>query len=108
MELNGTPASHGFHMPAEVVEMSLNDSWFCDTGPTFVVSRNPSKSDIEPKVAGIDPESNCLGGLDGGCYSDWSLDVLVAKKILEIEMIPRFPQTIVLEGGGIHVDGADS
>ncbi|KAI9088420.1 hypothetical protein K1719_029869 [Acacia pycnantha] len=168
MELNGTPASLGFHMPAEwephsqcwigwperpdnwrdnavpiqhvfarvasaiskfepvtvcassaqwknarsllpfnvrVVEMSLNDSWFRDTGPTFVVSRNPSKSDTEPKVAGIDWVFNCWGGLDGGCYSDWSLDALVAKKILEIETIPRFPQTIVLEGGSIHVDG---
>ncbi|KAF7838577.1 agmatine deiminase [Senna tora] len=89
-----------------VVEMSMNDSWFRDTGPTFVVNRNPSKAgSTEQKIAGIDWVFNSWGGLEDGCYSDWSLDIQVARKILEIEKIPRFPQTIVLEGGSIHVDG---
>lgn len=26
-------------------------------------------------------------------------------KILEIERVPRFPQSMILEGGSIHVDG---
>ncbi|KAL9326319.1 hypothetical protein ACSQ67_006964 [Phaseolus vulgaris] len=75
-----------------VVEMSMNDSWFRDSGPTvsFSYCRN------QP----------CLRGcLEDGCYSDWSLDLLVAKKILGIEKIPRFSHSMVLEGGSIHVDG---
>ncbi|KAL0551751.1 hypothetical protein IC582_010840 [Cucumis melo] len=31
----------------------------------------------------------------------------VAGKILDIERLPRFPNTIVPEGGSIHVEGED-
>ncbi|GAV56462.1 PAD_porph domain-containing protein [Cephalotus follicularis] len=169
MEMKGTPAAHGFHMPAEwephsqcwmgwperqdnwrdnavhaqqifarvasaiskfepvtvcasaaqwdnarsqlpehvrVVEMSMNDSWFRDTGPTFVVNKSTSNSGTpEQKVAGIDWNFNSWGGVYDGCYQDWSLDILVARKILGIEKLPRFPHTMILEGGSIHVDG---
>ncbi|XP_057951467.1 agmatine deiminase [Malania oleifera] len=89
-----------------VVEMSMNDSWFRDTGPTFVVSkRSSTPGTLKQKLAGIDWNFNSWGGVDDGCYKDWSSDLLVARKILEIENIPRFPQSIVLEGGSIHVDG---
>ncbi|KAK2981546.1 hypothetical protein RJ640_018406, partial [Escallonia rubra] len=43
--------------------------------------------------------------IDDGCYKDWSLDLLVARKILAIERLPRFAHSIILEGGSIHVDG---
>ncbi|WOK92041.1 hypothetical protein Cni_G00732 [Canna indica] len=89
-----------------VVEMSMNDAWLRDIGPTFVrLDRKPASRDQEDKIAGIDWKFNCWGGPEDGCYSDWSLDVLVAKKILEIEKLPRFPHRMVLEGGSIHVDG---
>lgn len=89
-----------------VVEMSMNDSWFRDTGPTFVLSDTKSSSgEMEQKIAGIDWNFNSWGGVDDGCYNDWSHDLLVARKILAIERIPRFPQSIILEGGSIHVDG---
>ncbi|KAI4356964.1 hypothetical protein L6164_000942 [Bauhinia variegata] len=89
-----------------VIEMSMNDSWFRDTGPTFIVRRNPSKSgNTEQKIAGIDWNFNSWGGIEEGCYKDWSLDLLVARKILETEKLPRFPQSLILEGGSIHVDG---
>ncbi|KAG7944374.1 hypothetical protein I3843_15G097800 [Carya illinoinensis] len=89
-----------------VVEMSMNDSWFRDTGPTFVVSKSTSSSVIsQQNVAGIDWNFNSWGGFSDGCYQDWSLDLLVARKILENERLPRFPHSIVLEGGSIHVDG---
>ncbi|KAJ0436700.1 putative agmatine deiminase [Helianthus annuus] len=90
-----------------VVEMSMNDCWFRDTGPTFVV-REEGKSGpgtVEQNVAGIDWNFNSWGGIDDGCYIDWSLDLLVARKILSMERVPRFPQSIILEGGSIHVDG---
>lgn len=169
MEIEGTPALHGYHMPAEwephsqcwmgwperpdnwrdhagpaqhvfaevasaiskfepvtvcasaaqwanarsllpqhirVVEMSMDDSWFRDTGPTFVVIKpTPSSAAPVQKIAGIDWNFNSWGGYDDGCYNDWSLDLLVAKKILDIERVPRFPQSMILEGGSIHVDG---
>ncbi|XP_031406600.1 agmatine deiminase isoform X2 [Punica granatum] len=79
--------------------MSMNDSWFRDTGPTFVVSH------CRQKLAGIDWNFNSYGGLEGGCYQDWSLDLLLARKILQVEKLPRFPQNLILEGGSIHVDG---
>ncbi|VFQ73788.1 unnamed protein product [Cuscuta campestris] len=46
-----------------------------------------------------------IAGVEEGCYADWSHDLLVARKILAIERLPRFPHTMVLEGGSIHVDG---
>ncbi|GAB4826374.1 hypothetical protein Ancab_009239 [Ancistrocladus abbreviatus] len=169
MELEGTPAVHGYHMPAEwephyqcwmgwperpdnwrdkavhaqrvfakvatsiskfepvtvcassaqwenarkqlppnirVVEMSMNDSWFRDTGPTFLVRNTTANlASGELNIAGIDWNFNSWGGIDDGCYTDWSLDILVARKILEIERVSRFPHTMILEGGSIHVDG---
>lgn len=90
-----------------VVEMSMNDAWFRDTGPTFVV-RDRSSEGTEKKtrdVAGIHWTFNSWGGIKEGCYPDWSLDSLVAKKILGLERVPRYPESLVLEGGSIHVDG---
>lgn len=88
-----------------IVEMSMNDAWFRDIGPTFVISDSKPHSEL-PKyqVAGIDWNFNCWGGSDG-CYSDWSLDILVAQKILSLERLPRFSHQMILEGGSIHVDG---
>ncbi|KAJ6807013.1 agmatine deiminase [Iris pallida] len=89
-----------------VVEMSMNDAWFRDSGPTFVVRDRKSTTECEEgQIAGIDWQFNCWGGPEEGCYSDWSLDILVARKILALERVPRFPHQMVLEGGSIHVDG---
>ncbi|CAL5198499.1 unnamed protein product [Lathyrus oleraceus] len=89
-----------------VIEICSNDSWFRDIGPTFVVKGGTSKSgDAEHRIAGIDWNFNSWGGSEDGCYNDWSLDTYVAKKILDVERIPRFSHSMVLEGGSIHVDG---
>ncbi|KAE8721528.1 Agmatine deiminase [Hibiscus syriacus] len=89
-----------------VLEMSMDDCWFRDIGPTFVVRKREVNSDNpEHMVAGIDWNFNSWGGVDDGCYTDWNLDLLVAKKILGNERLPRFPHPMVLEGGSIHVDG---
>lgn len=94
-------------LPANVrvAEMSLNDSWFRDTGPTFVVRKSEPNFDNLRNVAGIDWNFNSWGGLDGGCFFDWSLDLLVARKILSMKGLPRFHHEMILEGGSIHVDG---
>ncbi|CAN7036339.1 unnamed protein product [Brassica oleracea var. botrytis] len=89
-----------------VVEMSMNDSWFRDSGPTFVVRKRPLKlSSLTRNIAGVDWNFNAWGGADDGCYNDWSHDLLVSKKILAVERIPRFRHSMILEGGSIHVDG---
>ncbi|KAI8025392.1 Agmatine deiminase [Camellia lanceoleosa] len=58
-------------------------------------------------LAGIDWNFNSYGGINEGCYKDWSLDIHAARKILEVERVPRFPHSMILEGGAIHVDGED-
>jgi agmatine deiminase len=81
-----------------VVELSSNDAWARDMGPTFVV-------DQRGRVRGVDWVFNAWGGLQGGLYRPWDLDDLVARKILEIERLDRYRAPFVLEGGAIHVDG---
>ncbi|MCY1397998.1 Agmatine deiminase [compost metagenome] len=82
-----------------VVEISTDDSWVRDTGPTFV-------TDDKGEVRGVDWTFNAWGGFDGGLYAPWQTDDRVAGKILEIERCKRYrTEGFVLEGGSIHVDG---
>ncbi len=87
-------------LPPEVrvVELSNNDSWMRDCGPTFVVN-------AQGEVRGIDWIFNAWGGLYNGLYFPWDLDDAVSQKVLEIERIDRYKAPLVLEGGSIHVDG---
>ena len=81
-----------------VVEMSTNDAWIRDTGPTFVIDGGGGRR-------GIDWHFNAWGGLEGGLYFTWDRDERVARKVLVIEGADRYQAPIVLEGGSIHVDG---
>jgi agmatine deiminase len=81
-----------------VVEMSSNDAWMRDVGPTFVVDGHGGRR-------GVDWQFNAWGGRDGGLYFPWDLDDQVARKVLEIEGADRHRAPFVLEGGAIHVDG---
>jgi hypothetical protein len=114
-----------------VVEMSSNDAWMRDVGPSFVVSRELS-SQTPRAVRGVHWVFNAWGGLTGGLYDCWEEDARVAEvcregvfataggeserssplvvavltqKVCELERIPRYAAPIVLEGGSIHVDG---
>jgi len=81
-----------------VVELSSNDAWMRDVGPTMVV-------DAKGGVRGVDWIFNAWGGLSGGLYFPWDRDDLVAQKVLEVEGRDRYRAPFVLEGGAIHVDG---
>jgi agmatine deiminase len=81
-----------------VVELSTDDAWMRDTGPTFVLDGAGGRR-------GVDWQFNAWGGLDGGLYFPWDRDERVAEKVLEIEGADRYRAPIVLEGGSIHVDG---
>ena len=88
------------HLPAHIrlVEISSNDAWMRDVGPTFV-------SDKNGQIRGVDWQFNAWGGLKDGLYFPWDHDAAVAKKILEIERVHRYRAPFILEGGSIHVDG---
>ena len=81
-----------------VVELSTDDAWMRDTGPTFVVDGDGGRR-------GVDWHFNAWGGHHGGLYREWDRDERVARKVLELERAERYRAPIVLEGGSIHVDG---
>lgn len=88
------------HLPesVRVVELSHNDAWMRDMGPSCVINK-------QGEVRGVDWMFNAWGGLSGGLYFPWDQDDLVARKVLEIEGLDRYRAPLVLEGGAIHVDG---
>ncbi len=91
-------ASERLPRGVRVVEISANDAWVRDTGPTVLI-------DAKGRRRGVDWMFNAWGGLDGGAYFPWDLDEVVAQKILQVEGLDRYRAPLVLEGGSIHVDG---
>lgn len=88
-------------LPEEVrvVELSSNDAWVRDCGPTFLVNDRGG-------LRAVDWEFNAWGGLYDGLYFPWDQDDMVARKICEIEGVDSYrTEGFVLEGGSIHVDG---
>ena len=81
-----------------LVEMSSNDSWIRDCGPTFLVGPTG-------EVRGVDWAFNAWGGPSEGLYAQWDQDDLVGEKVLEMERDARYAPAFVLEGGSIEVDG---
>lgn len=81
-----------------VVELSSDDAWMRDVGPTFVVGDGGERR-------GVDWRFNAWGGHHGGLYSPWDRDERVAAKVLEVEGAGRYRAPLVLEGGSVHVDG---
>jgi len=84
--------------PVRVIEISNNDCWMRDVGPTFVVN-------AAGRRRAVDWRFNAWGGLDGGLYFPWDQDDLVARKLAEIENVDRYRAPLVMEGGAIHSDG---
>lgn len=91
-------AKHMLGENVRVLEISNDDSWVRDCGPTFVTNGK--------EIRGVDWEFNAWGGLTDGLYFPWDKDDAVAVKICEIEYADRYrTDGFVLEGGSIHVDG---
>ncbi|MCF8069208.1 MAG: agmatine deiminase family protein [Desulfobacterales bacterium] len=76
-----------------VVEAELDDGWFRDSGPSFVINKTG-------EVAGVNWVFNGWGNKYTHEY-----DAKVAGEILDKFGIKRFDCPMTLEGGGIHVDG---
>jgi agmatine deiminase len=81
-----------------VIELSSNDAWMRDCGPTFVVSD-------EGDVRLVDWDFNAWGGLYDGLYFPWEKDQLVPQKLAQLEGVDRYKAPLVMEGGSFHVDG---
>jgi agmatine deiminase len=81
-----------------VLEISNNDAWMRDVGPTFVVNASGRRR-------AVDWMFNAWGGLDGGLYFPWDQDDLVAQKVAAVEAVDRYRAPLVMEGGAIHTDG---
>jgi agmatine deiminase len=81
-----------------VVEMSTNDAWVRDTGPSFVVHDSG-------ELRAVAWRFNAWGGLRGGLYFPWDADDLVGEKMSDLERVQRYLPDLILEGGSIDVDG---
>jgi agmatine deiminase len=81
-----------------LIEISNNDSWMRDVGPTVVVN-------AAGKRRAVDWMFNAWGGLNGGLYFPWDQDDLVAQKVAAVEGMDRYRAPLVMEGGAIHTDG---
>lgn len=83
---------------AQVYEISNDDFWIRDTGPTFVTNGK--------ELRGIDWSFNAWGGLYDGLYFPWDNDDHVAAKVCTLANADRYRlDSFILEGGAIHVDG---
>lgn len=83
----------------QVIEMSSNDAWCRDCGPSFLIN---SKGELRACHWGF----NAWGGLVDGLYFPWDLDHMIGEKICEIQQIDRYElEDFILEGGSFHVDG---
>lgn len=82
-----------------VLEMTSNDAWARDCGPSFLVNDSGT-------LRACDWKFNAWGGLKDGLYFPWDQDDLVARKICELEGADSYrTEDFVLEGGSFHVDG---
>lgn len=77
-----------------VLELSSDDAWMRDTGPTFVSNRAGA-------LRGVHWRFNAWGGIYRPCERDRQ----VAQKVLELADCERYCPPMVNEGGAIHVDG---
>lgn len=81
-----------------VIEMSSDDAWMRDVGPSFICSN-------QGQLGAVDWSFNAWGGHNGGLYPDWAKDSRVAQKVSQLTGATRFDAPLILEGGAIHVDG---
>jgi agmatine deiminase len=79
----------------DVIELPIDDSWFRDTGPIYVVSGDGSR-----RVA-LDWGFNAWGGK----FSPWDDDAAIARRWAEYAGHEVRSVPMVLEGGSVAVDG---
>lgn len=78
----------------EIIEFPVNDGWARDSGPIFLVNGNG-----ERRVAGF-----TFNGW-GGKFPPYRDDALLKARLSAYLDIPMYPSSVVLEGGGVALDG---
>lgn len=82
-----------------VLELSSDDAWCRDTGPTFLI-------DGQGNRRAVSWDFNAYGGNFDGLYYPWDCDKIIADKICNLTDTDYYKTTgFVLEGGSFHVDG---
>lgn len=80
-------------------EVSYDDAWIRDTGPTFI--KNKSN-----QFRTIDWQFNAYGGKEFGLYAPWDQDDALAAFVSNKYSLESYRTTgFVMEGGAFHVDG---
>lgn len=81
-----------------VVELSTNEAFIRDYGPTFIGNAS--------EVRGVSWTFNGYGGLLEGLYFPWDADNAAAQKICEVQCLDYYQlQEFVLEGCAFQTDG---
>lgn len=80
------------------VDISTNDCWIRDYGPTFVLHEDDRQVQ---SVRAIDWRYNAWGGK----YEPWQEDNAAAKRIAEYLKMPVSSERMCLEGGALETDG---
>jgi agmatine deiminase len=80
----------------EIVDVTLDDAWLRDTGPTFVLHPDGALASVEWNFNGWGQQS----------WARWTHDSAVAAMISSFTGARRIGAELVNEGGGFHVDGA--
>jgi len=90
-------------LPPEVrvIEVSTDDAWVRDHGPTFLASSHPPSLSPSPAPALVDWGYNAWGGK----YPPFDLDDDVPRRIAGLQGRRRFVPGIILEGGAIDGNG---
>jgi agmatine deiminase len=78
----------------EVVELPIDDSWFRDSGPVFVLGPDGER-------AGVDFRFNSWGSK----HSPWDADDRISALLLDRLGVPRIASSMILEGGSFTIDG---
>ena len=77
----------------EIIQLKIDDCWARDSGAIFLLNK-------ENKLGGIDWEFNGWGK-----FKPFDSDNKVAKFMIEKSSATYFKNSMILEGGSIHVDG---
>ena len=81
----------------EIVELSIDDSWFRDSGPIFTLRQGAAG----PSRAGVDFGFNAWGEK----FAPWDADATVTERLLGSLGEQRRASPMIFEGGSLTVDG---
>ncbi|WP_432180300.1 agmatine deiminase family protein [Streptomyces sp. NBC_00063] len=91
---HGAEARERCGADVEVIELPMDDSWFRDSAPLFVL-------DADGRRAGVDFRFNAWGGK----HHPYDADDRISALLLERLGVPADRSEMILEGGAITVDG---